>query len=439
MSEPQTIPLSEHLDSRPWSAAQKWVVGLGALAFVVDGLANQTLGVAMPAILSQWGLSRRALAPVSAAGLLGVAIGSFAGGAIGDRIGRRWGLILAVSLFAAMTIAAGFAPTPLALGILRFLGGLGLGAAIPNGAALLAETAPRNRRALSIGLAMSFIPIGGTLCGLLGALLLGRFGWHRLFVAAGLLCFAIAGLFILFLPESPSFLVLRPHRSAELHRLVRRLTGPLDPALGFYEPVPAREDLHWRGLLAPKVRRNSLGIWIGFFCCLLAAYTMFSWLPTLLHANGFSLAASSVMMTAFNGGGTAGGVLAGVMMHHFGSRRPTIGMAAAGALVALAITLLPLHPDAPFAMFVTVALLGLLVAGLHNGFYTLAADSYPSVLRGTGIGAASAFGRLGAITSSFTGALSIAPGHAGDYFIIIATALALCGLSVSFTRTTGPS
>jgi len=47
------------------------------------------------------------------------------------------------------------------------------------------------------------------------------------------------------------------------------------------------------------------------------------------------------------------------------------------------------------------------IAGLHNTLYTLAATTYPTTARATGVGTASAVGRLGAVLSSFTGVLSL--------------------------------
>jgi hypothetical protein len=80
--------------------------GCFALVFAVDGLANQSLGIALPALIADWGGARAAFAPVAASNLAGVALGSILGGLIGDRIGRRWALISAIFLFGLMTAAA---------------------------------------------------------------------------------------------------------------------------------------------------------------------------------------------------------------------------------------------------------------------------------------------------------------------------------------------
>jgi MFS transporter, AAHS family, 4-hydroxybenzoate transporter len=46
----------------------------------MDGFDGQLIGFAIPVIIKEWGVSREAFAPVVAAGLIGMAIGSaFAG------------------------------------------------------------------------------------------------------------------------------------------------------------------------------------------------------------------------------------------------------------------------------------------------------------------------------------------------------------------------
>ena len=76
------------------------------------------------------------------------------------------------------------------------------------------------------------------------------------------------------------------------------------------------------------------------------------------------------------------------------------------------------------------------IAGLHNTLYTLAATTYPpTTARATGVGTASAVGRLGAVLSSFTGVLSLDFGGSAAFFGCIATLLALCGLCGVRVRT----
>lgn len=228
-------------------------------------------------------------------------------------MGRRWGVIGSVALFSATALLAGLATSIEMLAACRFVDGLGIGAAVPNCAALLSETGPRSRRPLIIGLSMAFMPVGAMTSALVGTVLMEPLGWRTLFYICGSICAAVTLLLVLLLPESPNFLVHRAGRHGELVALISRLTGPVEAGTRFTEPAPSPEDRRLGAVLAPGVRRISLGLWIGYFGCLLASFQIFSWLPTLLHGRGFGLAQSSAALVAVNAGSIAGGFLAGFL------------------------------------------------------------------------------------------------------------------------------
>src|SRR5882757_2379008 len=88
-----TADIGEILDQGPWSLFQKAVVVLAALSIVLDGFDGQLIGFAIPVLIKEWGVSRGDFAPVVAAGLIGMAIGSAFAGYVGDRFGRRLAII----------------------------------------------------------------------------------------------------------------------------------------------------------------------------------------------------------------------------------------------------------------------------------------------------------------------------------------------------------
>ena len=114
---------------------------LAALAIIFDGLDNQILGFAIPAIIRDWHVSRASFGPIIATGLVGMGVGSALAGPIGDRLGRRTALIGTVLLFAAATTVTSLAHSLPMLALLRFLAGAGIGGAIPNATAIAAEFA----------------------------------------------------------------------------------------------------------------------------------------------------------------------------------------------------------------------------------------------------------------------------------------------------------
>jgi AAHS family 4-hydroxybenzoate transporter-like MFS transporter len=90
------------------------------------------------------------------------------------------------------------------------------------------------------------------------------------------------------------------------------------------------------------------------------------------------------------------------------------------------LRILPLDPSGSVASMLGALMFeGFRIAGLQNLVYTLSASIYPPFARATGVGAAAAIGRIGAVVSSYTGVLALQLGGASAYFMIIATAAAI--------------
>jgi len=81
-----------------------------------------------------------------------------------------------------------------------------------------------------------------------------------------------------------------------------------------------------------------------------------------------------------------------------------------------------------------LALIGIFSAGLLNGLYTFSAFIYPDYVRGTGVGAAAAAGRVGAIASAYAGVMALGIGGASGYFLLIAGSLAISLIGVALIR-----
>jgi AAHS family 4-hydroxybenzoate transporter-like MFS transporter len=94
----RSIDIGQHLDGGPFTGVQRGIVLLAALSIVMDGFDGQLIGYALPVILKEWSLSKADFAPVVAAGLIGMGIGSASAGLFADRFGRRWSASPAASL-----------------------------------------------------------------------------------------------------------------------------------------------------------------------------------------------------------------------------------------------------------------------------------------------------------------------------------------------------
>ncbi len=423
----QGADVAAMIDHGSWSRYQKSIVALLAVAYLVDGIANQSLGLAIPALTKAWGLDRSAFASVAAIGLVGLTLGAAFGGFLGDRIGRKPMLVGSVFLFGAMTMAAGEATSLSLLFWFRFLDGLGMGAMIPNGAAMISETTPLRHRTNAIAITMVFIAVGSMTSGVIASMILPVYGWQTHFHVLGALGLVAALLLVFRLPESPLFLARVKGNGPRLSQTMARFGLELDPGAALGAPPKAGGRFSSIAILfGPDVRRSTLALWFAFFFCLLASYSVFSWVPAMLADLGYPLSMASLGMTANGAGGIVGGLISGWVIARFGSRRAIIVSAALTALTAAVLGgLIYAGITNLVLVFSALAVLGFFISNVHNGMYTLSAYMYPPHVRSTGVGAAAGVARIGAIVSSYVGVAALAIGGGASYFLVIALAILL--------------
>ena len=407
--------ISEALDRAPWGRFQIGVLVLASIAFIVEGLTNQLISLSIPALMNAWNLPREPFAMPLAIGLIGVAAGNALGGIIGDRIGRRAGVIWSIVVIGIMDLAASFVGNVLELSAVRFVAGLGLGALIPNCATLIAEFTPQRRRAFAVALSLLFIPLGIVLAGYLASVVLPVYGWPALFQVGGIIPLAVAGFFYFVLPESPRFLARAPENHSKVRTLLARMDLRLPENADIGEPLSAKHGGGVSQLFAPALRRDTICLWAMGFFAYMTSYIVLNWAPGMLAGQGLSLEITSKSLSAWSLGGF-GSPLIGLAIQRWGSRRAIGGFALAAAAGTLVLMNLPLTEDEIIYLMAMLLIENLFVVGLLGAVYVLATHIYPPAFRSTGTGAASALGRLGAMTSAYAGVYSLHLGGPVGYF-----------------------
>ena len=134
MTPQRPVDVQAFLDEHPISRYQWLIFGLTFLVVLMDGFDTAAIGYIAPSLLKEWGVPKPALVPVLSAALFGLAFGALAAGPLADALGRKRVLVGAVGLFAVACFLSSFAGTLQQLTALRFVTGLGLGAAMPNAA-----------------------------------------------------------------------------------------------------------------------------------------------------------------------------------------------------------------------------------------------------------------------------------------------------------------
>ena len=424
------------IDEAGFSAYQRLVVAATALLIVLDGADNQLLANAIPAMMREWDLPRTAFATASAAAPFGMIVGGILGGIVGDRIGRSAALLGSVTWFAALTALVGFVDDLASLNAARFLAGLGLGGAMPNAAALTAEFVPRRHRPFAITLTIVCIPVGGVLAGLAAGAVIPTYGWRRLFAVGGGVPLILALVLFRILPESPRFLASVRSRWPELRATLRSMGHQLNDEVTF---DVAGEDSS-RGsiadLFAPSLRRDTLALIGAFGSCLLAIWMAFLWIPAMLTdpAVGFAQPQASLALSVYNFGGVAGAILGALLIQRLGSRVSLLTISALAIGSALAMARMPLRPDAWTVVIVMFAVSGALFNAVQATMYALAAHVFPTAIRGTGVGATVAVGRVGNVAASYVGSWSLTTGGPPMYFQTWALAMAIVFACLAMIR-----
>jgi AAHS family 4-hydroxybenzoate transporter-like MFS transporter len=427
MPSPQPIDIGELLDEGRWGRRQKLFVFLTALTIVFDGVDNQLLGIAIPAMMRDWAVPRGAFAAVLASGMIGMMIGGAVAGLIGDRMGRRFALIGSVLIFGVLTAAVPLVDSLWTLGALRFLAGLGLGGAMPNAAALASEYVPRRHRPFAITLTIVCVPLGGTLAALVAGYVMPIFGWRTLFAFGGTLPLVVAVVLMRFLPESPRYLARHTERWSELERILRQIGHTIPAGSRFVDLGEKAVSRASVGVLfTPDFRRDTLALWGAMFACMLAVYTAFNWVPAMLAGAKLGLSVASNGIAAFNLGGVAGAVCGGLVIARIGSRPTMLSIAAAAVAGAVVLALMPITATSnPIPIIIMLGVTGASINAIQTTLYALAAHVYPTTVRATGVGTAVAFGRVGGVMSTYAGEWALGAGGSTAFFTLMAGSMAL--------------
>jgi AAHS family benzoate transporter-like MFS transporter len=389
-----------------------WVAPLCWTAVALEGFDLVVLGVVLPALLQEpsWGLTPNTASLVSVVGLVGVMIGAMLVGAISDVIGRRQTVVWTVVVFSILTLACAFAPNPFVFGLLRFLAGLGLGGILPTAIAMINEFAATGRGGQATTTMMTGYHVGAVATALLGILLIPRWGWESMFIIGALPALVLVPLLLKYLPESDAFLRARAGLD----------TAPADGA--------AKRSRNPVGTLFQHgLARSTVAFWITSFMGLLLVYGLNTWLPQIMRSAGYELGAALALLLVLNVGAVLGLLVAGKVADRIGNRRSTVAWFVGAALfLALLSIRLP-----GIGVYVSVLLAGLFVFSAQVLVYAYISHLYPAAARGTAVGAASGFGRLGAIAGPLIGGWLLTVGLAYPWgFYIFAVVAALGALSI---------
>lgn len=360
---------------------------------IFDGYDLAINGVALPLLMQEWNMTAVQAGMLASTALAGMMFGAMLFGMLADKIGRKNVILICVTLFSGFTFWGGFASGPTEFGILRFIAGLGIGGVLPNLVALTSEYAPQKMRSTLVTTMFSGYAVGGIMAALLGAWFTPSFGWEIMFYIAGIPLLMLPILY-LYLPESLTFLV-KKQQNEKASKIVQQISPEqnVTASTQFVLNEVHAPDASIAALFKQGRSMSTLLFWCCFFMCLLMVYALGSWLPKLMMAAGYSLGNSLMFLMAMNIGAVVGTIGGGILADRFHLKPVIIGMFLLGA-----VSLVGLGFNSPQAViYLLVAAAGASAIGSSILLYSFVAQYYPLAIRSTGIGCASAVGRVGAI------------------------------------------
>ena len=338
---------------------------------IFEGFDLQSMGVAAPRMRAEFMLDNAQMAWAFSAAIIGTLPGAIVGGRLADIIGRKKVLIFSILLFGVMSLVTAFAANYELLLVIRFLTGLGMGGALPMMITLASEAVSSDRKGTAVSVMYSGIPFGGLLTSVVAMMLAGDAEWRHIFYVGGIAPILLIPLLLKLLPESSDYLQRK---------------------------TQSQQTTSFMEVLFAKDRRMStIQIWISFFCTLVVLYFLLNWLPLLMGAQGLSKLEANYIQMGYNVGRIFGSILMGMMLDKM-RMSFVIKFIYLGILVSLCC--LSFSPTVALLALSAVGC-GLFIVGGQSALYGLAAMYYPTEMRGTGVGAAVAIGRIG----SFAGPL----------------------------------
>lgn len=102
-------------------------------------------------------------------------------------------------------VASSYVQTPVQLGVLRFITGLGIGGILASSYVIAGEYASKRWRSLAISLQATAYALGATVGGLITAKIIALTGWETVFLYGGVITLLTLPLLYVWLPESLFF------------------------------------------------------------------------------------------------------------------------------------------------------------------------------------------------------------------------------------------
>ena len=396
----------EELDNHsapPKPAGRSFVYLAAAFAALGGLLFGYDTGVISGAelfIRKDFTLSTFALEIIVSGVLAGAATGALGGGRLADLFGRRKLLIATAFIFAAGAILCAAAQSPGMLVAGRIIVGLGIGLASSTVPVYISEVAPADARGWQVSLFQLAVTVGILLAYVVDYAFAQIQSWRWMFGFA-LVPAAIFGAGMLFLPESPRWLLRSGQRESARATLARvRGTEDVEKELLEIEGSLAHAEEKGRlsDLLEPSLRPALVaGIGLAIFQQVTGINTVIYYAPVIIQSAGISSASGAILATAGIGLVNVLMTIVAMRLIDRAGRKPLLLTGIAGMVVTLGLLGIVFRTaghSTTLAWLAVVSMMAYVASfaiSLGPIFWLLISEIYPLKIRNSAEGIAATF------------------------------------------------
>lgn len=401
-----------------------WVIGLG---WMFDAMDTGLISFILAKMAEDWSMTPAEKGWVVSIGFVGMAIGAVFSGGLADKWGRKTVFAITLVIYSIATAACAFAPNLTWLLIFRFIVGLGLGGQLPVAVTLVSEYIPAHVRGRFIVLLESFWGLGWLCAALVAYFVIPKYDWHVAFLIGGLPALYA---FVIWkkVPESIPYLINRG-RIVEAHALVQsfeRQCGVEVIEKIEVLPVSEKQDVSFTQLWSGAFARRTLMLWLIWFGIVYSYYGIFTWLPSLLVKEGYTIVQSFEYVLVMILAQLPGYFVAAWLVEKLGRKITLAGFIGMCAVSAYFFG----QSNSVEQIVIWGCLMSFFNLGAWGVLYTYTPEQYPTNIRAFGSGWASAIGRMGGILAPLIVTHLMVMNNGFSYVFMMFTAVLLAVAAV---------
>jgi sugar porter (SP) family MFS transporter len=309
-------------------------------------------------------------------------------------------LIATAVIFAAGAILCAAAPSAMILAVGRIIVGFGIGLSSSGVPVYISEVAPADARGWQVSLFQLAITVGILLAYLVDYAFAGIQGWRWMFGVA-IVPAAIFGAGMIFLPESPRWLLRRGERE-NARAMLARIRGTSDVADELREieesVTKAPESGRFSDLMAASLRPALfVGIGLAIFQQVTGINTVIYYAPLIIQTAGISSNSGAILATAGIGAVNVLMTIFSMWLIDRKGRRPLLLSGIAGMAVTLGLlgyVFRVSHQSTGMAWLAVISMMayvGSFAISLGPIFWLLISEIYPLKIRNSAEGVAATF------------------------------------------------